>query len=168
MVSGPIFKIFGRSYKQHPLYNSSSKSNQIVIDFWGPCSVVSLYVLILWLGKVKEVLWTFLIWALGGIFNHFITRNWYHSTLLFHIALLGYSIAPMIPFAGLILITNPPLWLASIFEILGILWASSSAVISYNTIIITSGENNNKIILLYPVVIIMQLYLTSLLPVNRK
>jgi len=54
MLVGPCYRICGKAYARHPLYKSSAAllSNQ-TIDFWGPCAVISIYGLVLWLGKVK-------------------------------------------------------------------------------------------------------------------
>ena len=50
MIVGPVYKLCGRNYERHPLYKNSSNQS---IDFWGPCALVSLYGLVLWLGRVR-------------------------------------------------------------------------------------------------------------------
>ena len=64
-----------------------------------------------------DVPWIFVIWGIGGFCNHLVSRVWCSSTLLIHTALLGYSIAPTIPFAAIILFLRPPVWIATIMEI---------------------------------------------------
>ena len=140
-------------------------SNHIIL---GPCTVVSLYCLILWLGRVKDVAWIFVIWSVAAVMNHLVSRVFYHSSLMIHIALLGYSMTPIIPFAAIILFLRPPLWLATILELFSIVWASTSAILSYSTIVSISVENKPKLNLLFPIVILMELYITSLLPVVKR
>jgi hypothetical protein len=187
MLIGPCLKIVGRPYKRHPLYVSNANVDKHSIDFWGklvfepfrfqiliywfllgPCAVVSFYCLILWLGRVKEVAWIFVIWSIAAILNHFASRVFYRSSLMIHIALLGYSITPVIPFAAIILFLNPPLWLATLLEFISISWAATSAILSYSTIVSISVENKPKLYLLFPTVILMELYITSLIPLIRK
>jgi hypothetical protein len=169
MFIGPFLKLIGRPYKRHPLYVSTSSIERgHSIDFWGPCAIVSVYCMILWLGRVRDVSWIFIIWSVAGIMNHFISRVFYHSSFMIHIALLGYSLTPVIPFAAILLLTHPPSWLATALTGIAILWASTSAVLSYSTIVPVSIENKPKLKLLFPIVILMELYFTSLLPVYRK
>jgi hypothetical protein len=167
MIFGPCYRILGKPYKRHPLH-ASSVNNRYSIDFWGPCSVVSVFSLVLWIGRVKEVPWIYVIWSFAAVFNHLVSRVWYRSTLMIHIALLGYSIVPLIPFTLLILMFNPPFWLSTCLELLGIIWATLSAITSYTTIITVPAEHRSSIRLLYPVIILMDLYLTSLMPLKRR
>lgn len=164
MLISPCNRILGRPYyKRHPLY--ASTTNKQAVDFWGPCGMVSLLILILWIGRVKDVPWIYVIWSVAAIFNHFVTRPWYPSSLLTHVALLGYSIVPLIPFAAIILIMKPPVLIKTILEVFGIIWGSSAAILSYLTVIVTTSfEAKSKMTLLYPMVVLMQLYLVSLLP----
>jgi hypothetical protein len=168
MLIGPFFRIIGRPYKRHPLYISSSHVNKYNIDFWGPWSIVSLYCLLLWLGRQRDVVWIFLIWSVAAVMNHFVTRVFHHSSLMIHIALLGYSLTPIIPFAAVIILLNPPIWLSTVLEVISVVWASTSAIMSYSTIITLSSESKPKLRLLYPTVILMELYITSLMPISRR
>ena len=103
MFNGPWLRICrGKPTERHPL-NMQLTPHQS-IDFWGPCLVVSVYILILWLGNVRDGTWTYVIWTITSIFNHFVMRSYNKSTLLMHMSILGYSIAPMIPFSTLILL----------------------------------------------------------------
>eukprot|EP01038_Epipyxis_sp_PR26KG_P006678 gene6678-9162_t len=187
---GPCSRMLGKRCERHPLHKSNSIINSApvyggnnltnnnlsnnnhsspnAIDFGGPCAIVSTYGLLLWLGRVKDVPWIYVIWSIAGIFNHIVTRVWCHSTLLIHVALLGYSITPIIPFAALILLFNPPVWLATILEIISVIWSSSSAIQSYLFIFRLSQENKSKIKLLFPVIILMEIYFISLLPIHHK
>lgn len=164
MLISPCNRLLGRPYyKRHPLYTSAS--NKQAIDFWGPYGTVSLLILILWIGHVRDVPWIYVIWSAAAVFNHFVTRPWYPSSFLTHVALLGYSIAPLIPFATVILIAKPPVVIKTILEIVAIAWGSTAAILSYLTVIVTTSlEAKSKMTLLYPMVILMQLYLMSLLP----
>ncbi|RYY70176.1 hypothetical protein EON63_22900 [archaeon] len=121
----------------------------------------------LWLGRVKDVVWIFVIWSLAATFNHLISRVFYHSSLMIHIALLGYSVTPMIPIALIILLFGPPVWLAGLLQTLGVVWASASAILSYSTIVTIATEHKKKLNLLFPTVVLMTLYITSLIPLHR-
>lgn len=167
MYLGPCYRLLGRPYKRHPLHASSAVNYRHTIDFWGPCAAVSVFSMILWLGRVREVPWIYLIWAIAAIANHLISRVWYHSTLMIHVALLGYATVPLIPFAAVILIVNPPLWIGTTLEIISIIWSSLSAITSYATIISVPAEQRPRLRLLYPTAILMSLYLTSLMPIRR-
>lgn len=168
MFLGPCYRLAGKPYKRHPLHSSSSANNRHSIDFWGPCAIVSLYSLILWLGRVREVPWIYIIWSIAATVNHLVSRVWYHSSLMIHIALLGYSTAPLIPFAALILLINPPMWLAVSLEVMSVVWATLSAITSYATIIAVPAEQKPRLRLLYPTVVLMALYVTSLMPIKRS
>lgn len=168
MMIGPFLKLVGRPYKRHPLYVSNSNLSKHSIDYWGPCTIVILYCLILWLGRVRDVGWIFVIWTVAAIMNHFVSRVFYHSSLMIHIALLGYSLTPILPFAAVILFVNPPVWVSSLLELTSVVWASTSAILSYATIVTISTENKPKLKLLYPTVILMELYITSLPPIMRR
>jgi hypothetical protein len=170
MYFGPLYKLCGKVYERNPLYISNTNSNisNNNIDFWGPCSVISLYGLILWLGRVKDVPWIYVIWSLAAVFNHLVNRVWFNSTLMIHFSLLGYSVAPLIPFAAIILLICPPIWFSTILEIVSIIWSSSSAILSYFTIINLTEENKSKLKLLFPIVVLMEMYLISLIPIRHK
>ncbi len=167
MLIGPCVRFTGRSYKRHPLYASSRQNNNSIIDFWGPCSVMSLYSLVLWLGKVRDVTWLFVIWSLAAVFNHLVARVFTHSTLLLHVALLGYAVAPLIPLAALILLLRPPVWVSGLLQLLGVCWASSSALLSYSTIVSLPTDRRPRLRLLFPTVVLMTLYISSLIPTHR-
>lgn len=166
MLIGPCVRFTGRGFKRHPLYAASSTNNRQSIDFWGPCSVMILYCFVLWLGRVKDVAWIFVIWTAAAIFNHMVSRVFYHSSLLIHVALLGYSIAPMIPIAALIMLLGPPVWLAGLLQLTAIAWASTSAIMSYSTVVTLASENKPRLRLLFPTVVMMTLYISSLIPMR--
>lgn len=162
-------RLAGRSYKRHQPYLATSNLNRNNIDFWGPFFIISLYCLVLWLGRVRDVPWIFVIWTIAATMNHLVSRVWYHSSsLLVHVALLGYSVAPIIPFALLSLFISPPLWLGSLLQIISILWSSISAINSYTIIIAVPNETRNRVQLLFPVVVLMQWYITSLIPFKKR
>jgi hypothetical protein len=96
MLATPLTRLVGRPLGRHPLYksviasqrqnnhhhqhhNSSSSSSskhrkEANIDFWGPCLVVGLYCLVLWLSKIHNTSWLFMIWAGASVFNHLVGR----------------------------------------------------------------------------------------------
>lgn len=162
MFLGPCIRFAGRHYKRHPLYIATS--NRQRIDFWGPCSVVILYSLLVWCGRSKDVVWIFAIWAIASLFSHLISRAFFHSTWLLHVALLGYCVTPMIPFAALLLLFTPPLWLSWLLQMVAVGWSTWSAILSYSTVIILPSEHKKRLRLLFPVILLMTLYLTSFLP----
>lgn len=166
MLVSPWLKLVGRNYKRHPLFNSHGSPNQH-IDFWGPCAVVSLYGLVLWLGRVHDVPWIYLIWSIASVANHLISRVWYKSTLLIHAAILGYSVIPIIPFAAFILFIGPPVWLATAFEVISVIWSASAAIMSYSLIFSVPDEDKSQLTLLYPCVILMEVYMISLMPIRH-
>jgi hypothetical protein len=167
MLFGPCFQLTGMPNKKHPFHKTGLHSDNKSIDFFGPCAMVSFYSLVLWLGRVRDVPWIYVIWAVTSVVNHFITRVWCKSSLMFHIALLGYSCSPLIPFAAIIVLVNMPIWLATILEIISICWASTSAILSYSTILPVSAQQRPRLKLLFPVVILMEIYLISLIPVRH-
>jgi hypothetical protein len=164
MIISPWNHLWNKqNQNRHPLHISNNKNQPI--DFWGPFGIVTLLILILWIGRAREVSWIYVIWGVAAVFNHFVTRVWYRSRLLAHIALLGYSSAPLIPFVVAILLFRPNLWITVTLEMLAVIWGSSAAILSYSYVIIaTNGEIKKRIPLLYPIVVIMHFYLMSLLP----
>ena len=113
--------------------------NPLILDkapeFWGPFAVVSVYALVLWLGKVRNVSWIFLIWLTFSFFNHLVTRVTFKSTYALHMYVMGYSIVPIVPWLLMIIIFRPAVWLASSIQIISIIWASITAYISYSTLL---------------------------------
>lgn len=165
MVLGPIIYLCGRPADRHPLLTTS---NQTHIDFWGPCMVVSLYGAILWMARVPDVPWIYVIWSLGATFNHFVCRVWFNpSKLMIHSALLGYSITPIIPLAGLIIILRPQIWLVYLFECIAIFWSTLAAILSYVIICNAPSDKKHRLKMLIPSIILMEMYLISLLPMRR-
>jgi len=171
-ILGPCFHVCGKPNKKHPLHapslqSSESNNNNISIDFFGPCSIVSLYSFVLWVGSVKDVPWIYVIWTITAILNHFISRVWCKSTLMIHIAILGYSMAPLIPCAAIIVFINMPIWVATILEIICIIWASLSTILSYQMILTMNRSiDQHRLKLLFPVVLLMQIYLISVIPIK--
>ena len=171
---GPCFHLFGKPNKKHPLHapslqssSSDTHNNNSSIDFFGPCSIVSLYSFVLWIGSVNDVPWIYVIWTIAAIMNHFISRVWCKSTLMIHIAILGYSMAPLIPCAAIIVFINMPIWVATTLEIICILWASLSTILSYTMILpVNRPTDQQRLKLLFPVVMLMQIYLISVIPIR--
>ncbi len=167
MLTGPWIQLFGRPTERHPLHVISSSSQQ-QIDFWGPCLVYSLFGLVLWLAHVKDVPWSYIIWSLAALFNHLVCRVWLSSSkLMLHVALLGYSVAPVIPFAAIIVIVRPSIFLTCFIELVAVTWASSSAILSYRLICTGPTDKKHRLGLLVPSIVLMHLYIVSLIPIRR-
>jgi hypothetical protein len=149
------------------LHKMGLHSENRSIDFFGPCSIVSLYGLVLWLGRVRDVPFVYLIWCIAAILNHLVSRVWCKSSLMIHVALLGYSMAPLIPFAAIIVFVHMPIWLATVLEVISILWASIAAVLSYSMILSVAPVFKARLKLLFPVVLLMEVYLISLIPIRH-
>lgn len=145
-------------------------SQQRNIDFWGPCSIVSLYGALLWLCRVKQVPWIYVIWAGAAVFNHLVCRVWLtHPKLMLHLAVLGYSVTPIIPIATLISLLATPVWLAALLEILAVSWSSFAAILAYRMIASNvPQEERKRFTLLVPTVVLMELYLISLFPIRDR
>jgi hypothetical protein len=168
MMLGPLRFLCRRPALRHPLYRVANSRSENAIDFWGPCSVFSLYGAILWAARVREVPWLYVIWSGGAVFNHLVCRVWLPaSKLLIHMALLGYSATPLIPFAIVIAIWRPAVWISYVLEMVAILWAVSAAVLSYNIVFSGPSEKKGRLLLLLPAVVLMEMYLMSLLPIKR-
>lgn len=168
MIFGPLRALCRRPTARHPLYRVANSRSESTIDFWGPCSVFSLYGAILWTARVKEVPWLYVMWSGGAVFNHLVCRVWLPSSkLLVHMALLGYSATPLIPLAIIIAIWRPPVWIAYLLETLAIIWAAAAAVLSYNIVFSGPSEKKSRLLLLLPSVVLLELYLMSLLPIKR-
>lgn len=147
-------------HPHHPHHPQHRDLNNI--DFWGPCSVVSLYCVELWLGKVKSSSWLFVIWGLAGVFNHLVMRVHSKSSLMIHTALLGYSVTPIVLIMPLTLFLPIPDWLASLLEIISVIWAASAAVLCYFTIF-DHPHSRSSLLLLVPSIAVMHIYMVSLL-----
>ena len=168
MLIGPCTKLTGKVSKRHPLYISGRGFNNRSIDFWGPCMMMSLYGLVLWVGRVRDIPWIYVIWSITATLNHLITRVWHRSSLMIHVALLGYSVTSMIPFAAVILMVRMPIWVATLLEMVSVVWASSAAIMSYSMVFSVSPQNRPRLKLLYPLVILMEMYLISLIPIKYR
>lgn len=167
MFVGPLSSLCGRLSERHPLLTMSRTNGKQIFDFWGPCLIISIYGAVLWLCRVKDVPWIYAIWSLTAVFNHLVCRVFLNSKLTMHSALLGFSVAPLIPFSAVLVILRPQAWIVFLVEVVAILWATASAAQSYWSICHTSSENKHKLWLLLPSTLLMQLYLVSLMPVGR-
>ena len=132
----------------------------------GPCTIVSLYGAILWIGNVRDVPWIYIIWLVASIFNHFICRVWFtHPKLLLHSALLGYSITPILPLTSIHVIFHPPFFISVMIILCSLAWSSFSAIMAYSVICSNaSQEERQRLLLLVPSIVLMEAYLLSLLP----
>lgn len=135
-------------------------------DFWGPCLIVSLYALILSIGRVSNVSWVYVIWMVSSFILHLTCRSWYAaSTLAMHVGISGYSVAPFLPISLMVVLFRPPIVVAQILTYLGIAWSSFSAMKTYLHIFAGEpAEDKARRILLAMPVLLMELYFSSLLP----
>ena len=163
----------------HPLtisdVDSSSSNNpdttttrQYRHDFWGPCAVVTLYGLFLWLGSGRDVSWVYVVWCGSAIFMHFICRVWCDiSTFSLHFAITGYAMSPMIfPMSVLILVLKPVRWVSFLMEVVAVCLASYASICSYQHVCKFSPEETTRVPLLILPIVLTNLYFMSLLPVD--
>lgn len=153
----------------HPLLHIY-KSNAH-IDFWGPCSVVTIYGAILWLGEVRYVAWIYMIWLFTSLFNHYVSKVWLaNPSIMLHFSLLGYSLVALLPLVTCIVLFGLPLWLAYIFELFAVAYSSAAAYLAYRNICYNSSAScapDGRVSLLLPPCILMNLYLVALLPLHK-
>lgn len=166
MFAAPWKALFGwaQAAGAHPIHRATN------IDFWGPCTCVTLYGALLWFCNVRDVPWIYIIWTTGSVFNHLTSRAWSNaSSTMLHLAIMGYSVSPLIPIAGLIVITHPPIWLANVLECAALIWAATAAYLSYYMVwrAAASAQHRPHVALLGPPILIMQLYMMSLLPIRE-
>ena len=146
-------------------------------DFWGPCLLLSMYALLLWMAQVRNPPWVYVIWAVSATVLHLITRVWYSkSTLTLHYELLGYSVTPLIPVIALIVISRPPLWIAYVLELAAVVWSSTASFYSYKLFLTTEvlecsspnkdNSRNNNINKLVPPLVLFYMYLVAIVPLK--
>jgi hypothetical protein len=135
-------------------------------DFWGPCLMISLYALVLSIGRVEGVSWLFIIWFVASLIQHLTCRTWNKSsTLALHCAISGYSIIPFIPISIAVIVFKPSIVLALILSYIAIAWSSISAFKSYlHMSVDLNAEDKKKLVLLLFSVILMEMYFSSVLP----
>jgi hypothetical protein len=178
----PLRKVLRISFlKVHPLTitsnarsaspssgSSANSSRQYRHDFWGPCATVTVFGLLLWLCSGRDVSWVYVVWCGSSIFMHFICRVWCDiSSFSLHLAVIGYSVTPMIfPMSALILLLRPVRWLSFLLEACAVCMASYASISSYHHICkFTPSEATRVPLLLLPVVL-THLYFMSLLPID--
>ena len=88
------------------------------------------------------------------------------SSLMIHVAVLGYSVLSIIPVAIIVLVAHPIGWMASLLEVVFVLWTAYGTMHSYNVLLLSAGTvaRKKRIRLLVAPVILMELYMVSLLP----
>ena len=165
MFVAPWRHLFSRpSAGAHPIHRATN------IDFWGPCLCVTVYGAVLWFSNVRDVPWIYVIWTVGGLFNHLTARVWMNSSsFMLHLAITGYAACPLVPLALLIVFTRPPVWLANLIEFAALTWAGVAAYLSYCLICRPSSggqQTRQSVPLLAPPIILMVMYWLSVLPVR--
>jgi hypothetical protein len=131
--------------------------------------VISIYGALLWLDRVRDVPWLYVIWSLASLFNHMVCRVFLKSShVMAHISLLGYSVTPIIPLATLVVVLRPPIWICTVLVLLAVAWSSLAAITSYFIVFktVADAEERRKLMLVLPSVVLMELYLISLLPLR--
>ena len=141
------------------------------VNFWGPMFIVTLFAALLWLGNQKNVPYIYVVWILGSLFAHLTVLPFLDgSTLSFHLAILGYSLCPQLPFCFIVLAFRPSVLVCSILQIIGVMWSSTAALMGYQVIVrplIAKDEDRSKLLLLLPVVLLFELYMITLVPMRR-
>lgn len=117
--------------------SNTDGSSKSIVDFWGPCLVVSSYAALLWLAHVNNVPWLYLVWCLAACFCHLVCRPWsQQSSLLLHLAVLGYSVTPLLPVTCLLIITHGRYpWLSTLVQPIALIFCTSSALLSYRVLL---------------------------------
>lgn len=134
---------------------------------WGPCLTLSIYVFLLWLARVRYVPWLFVVWIFASIFNHMVMRVWYFaSDLDIHFAILGYSVWPILLFSIILILFRLPDWISIPIQVVALIWASFSSLLSYLLIFPSSPDIRHKFALLIPPILLMEVYLISVIPVR--
>jgi hypothetical protein len=127
----------------------------------------SVFAALLWVDRVRNVGWIFVIWTLAALFNHFVCRVFNkQSRIMTHYSLLGYSVTPLIPLASIVILLHPPIWLCTIIQISAVIWSSQAAFLSYLIVFNSTPEVKKRLILILPSVVLMELYLFSLISVR--
>jgi hypothetical protein len=141
------------------------------VDFWGPLAICTSFSALLWLGDQKNVPYVYIIWLIGGLLTHLTVRPFLDgSGVLFHLAILGYSLCPQIPIYFLLLLLRPSVVTCLWMHFLGITWSCTAALMSYNMILwplIARTEDRIKLRLLVPIVLLFHVYMSTLVPVRQ-
>lgn len=168
-----IAYVFRAPFIRSQLTADKSYSNPFVLtdednhhDFWGPCLLVSIYALVLSLGRVNNVSWVYIIWILSSLAQHLVYRTWCaDTTLALHLAISGYSLAPFIPISVFVVFFRPSILGALALTYLAIIWAFYAALkIHWQLSFCLSPESRKKIVLLVFPLLLTELYFSSLLP----
>jgi hypothetical protein len=135
-------------------------------DFWGPCFIVSMYALVLSVGRVSSVSWVYVMWILASLIQHLTCRIWYtESTLAMHLAITGYSILPFIPITLIVTFCNPSILGALIITYIAVAWSSWAAIKTHILLAASlPADNRRKYLLLTVPVVLAELYFSSLIP----
>ena len=137
-------------------------------DFWGPCALVTLYGFLLWLSSGRDVSWVYVVWCGASILLHLICRPWcFASTFSLHFAVIGYSLAPTLLIASVLILPLRPLrWAAFLLEGTSVCLAVHAALCSYHHICRFSAMERTRAPLLLVPVALAHLYFMSLLPLD--
>mmetsp|Transcript_35168 Transcript_35168/g.35811 ORF Transcript_35168/g.35811 Transcript_35168/m.35811 type:complete len:218 (-) Transcript_35168:122-775(-) len=168
-IFSPWIYLLGK-YSEYLFPRIQMMSIPLTFPMLGPSIIVGFYGLLLWIFHVNDVLWVAVIWFITSIFQHLIARVFIkESKLVMHFYILGYSVLPIAIMSLLIFIIHPPVWLVIIMHWLAVVWSTCSAYITYHdlcTYFIENDEMEIRRSLFIPPIILMELYLTALLPVK--
>ena len=117
---------------------------------------------------LQDILWVFIIWCLASFFQHLVARVFIvNSTISIHIAIMGYSVLPLIPLIAIEFLIQPPFFIAMTLNWIAIIWATFSAYLAYIDNCTSCHdklfEDNRRYSLIFPV-LLMEIYMISLLP----
>ena len=140
------------------------------VDFMGPAIIVTAFASLLWVGNQKNVPYVYVIWIVGAVMAHLTVRGFCSgSSISFHLAVLGYSLVPLIPLCFVILVYNPSITASTLIQCACVLWSSLAAIRSYYMILhpLVEHRSRNKLLLLMPVVLLFEMYIIALVPMRR-
>lgn len=131
-------------------------------EFWGPCLVVLMYGLVLLWGHFQDIPWVVMIWFVASLFLHLVVRlRRPRVKLALSLAVIGYSVLPLIVVAIVVLAHGSRGLLLSAIQAVGVFWSSRSAYLSYCRSLNLTWENK-PLMLLLPIVL-AEVYFTSLM-----
>ena len=104
-------------------------------DLWGPIVVLLCFVIILWAARKKDATWVFFIWTAGSMVAHLVGRVAVEkSTLLAHMAIIGYATCPLPVVTLLILVVDPTSWVRVSLQVAAVGWAVIAALLAQQAV----------------------------------
>jgi hypothetical protein len=118
------------------------------------------------LTHVQNAPWVFVIWGMSTVFMHIVGRVFLlNSSFSVHSVVLGYSVCVLIPVCVIAMMLKQMHYLADSIKLFGIMWATTSAFITYLHICFVSpdAKESRRYLLILPI-LLMHVYLVSLMP----